>query len=215
MLETAGFPDELAEEWRRFPVAAPTLLGEAARTGVPIFVGSAESHNGRYTGLTVPTAALGHQSWVALPLLDDGGPVGALGISFAEERELLSAERVLALTMASLCGEALQRARLGEAERAARAVAEAAVRAHDEIAAAVAHDLRNPLTSILAYGQVLSRRAARGAPIPVADVAEAAGEIEASARRMDQMIEGILEASRAGRGWDGVRHPRDRPGRDG
>jgi signal transduction histidine kinase len=72
----------------------------------------------------------------------------------------------------------------------------AALQARDELLAVVTHDLKNPLASILGYGQMLRRHAARGGPLPPEAVAEAAAQIETGARRIIGMLDDLLGAAR-------------------
>jgi PAS domain S-box-containing protein len=82
-----------------------------------------------------------------------------------------------------------QREQLLERESAARREAERAIRLRDEFLAIVSHDLRSPLAAILLGSAVLvsERR-----PSDVGPVAE---RIRASARRMDRMIEDLLDVA--------------------
>ncbi|MER3486208.1 MAG: hypothetical protein C4345_09780, partial [Chloroflexota bacterium] len=63
---------------------------------------------------------------MALPLLIEGQPIGALSIVFPDDRPLSTEERDFFLTLADVCAQALERARLYEAERQARQAAQAA-----------------------------------------------------------------------------------------
>jgi len=76
-------------------------------------------------------------------------------------------------------------------EQAARATAEAANRAKDEFLAMVSHELRNPLTAILGYTQLLQT----GKLNPV-KTTHALDTITHSARLQRQLIEDLLDISR-------------------
>lgn len=84
---------------------------------------------------------------------------------------------------------ALHRAR-GD-EHLARVRAEAQQRARDELAAVVAHDLRNPLNVI-----VFNARAARNAASDAGLVSTRADRIERAAMRMNALIRDLLDAER-------------------
>ncbi len=71
-------------------------------------------------------AAGGDGAALALPLLIEGQPIGALSIVFPEDRAIPTEERDFFLTLADVCAQALERARLYEAERQARQAAQEA-----------------------------------------------------------------------------------------
>ena len=84
----------------------------------------------RYPALAAtPTADAG--SSASLPLLVDGRTIGLLGLSFRDERSFSAADRNLMLTLAQHCAQALERARLAQAERAAQAAATQALNARE------------------------------------------------------------------------------------
>ncbi len=93
-----------------------------------------------------------------IPLIARDAMVGALGLRFAERRGFGAADRALVATVADLCSQALERARLFRAERAARAAAESANRAKDEFLAMLGHELRNPLAPIVTALQLMKLR---------------------------------------------------------
>ncbi|MEG3987879.1 chemotaxis protein CheB [Microcoleus sp. S28C3] len=76
-------------------------------------------------------------------------------------------------------------------EQLARQQAETANRAKDEFLANLSHELRNPLTPILAWSQML-----RSGKLKEADTNRALEVIERSARAQAQLIEDILDISR-------------------
>jgi signal transduction histidine kinase len=76
-------------------------------------------------------------------------------------------------------------------ERAARAEAEAAVAARDELLAIVSHDLRNPLSAILTGAAVLNRTTSDGAQGEL--VHKSARAIIRSAERMNRIIADLLD----------------------
>ena len=84
-----------------------------------------------------------------------------------------------------------ERSQLLQQEQSARQQAERANRAKDEFLANLSHELRNPLTPILGWAQVL-----RSGKLKEAAVTTALEVIERSARAQSQLIEDILDISR-------------------
>ncbi len=84
-----------------------------------------------------------------------------------------------------------QRSRLLEQEQLARQQAEKANRVKDEFLANLSHELRNPLTPILAWTQML-----RSGKVKQADTNRALEVIERSAQAQSQLIEDLLDISR-------------------
>lgn len=81
--------------------------------------------------------------------------------------------------------------RLYEAEREARADAEAANRAKDDFLATLSHELRTPLSAILGWTYVLQQRRA-----DLGDLARGVDTIERNARAQARLIEELLDMSR-------------------
>ncbi|NQE35038.1 chemotaxis protein CheB [Microcoleus asticus] len=84
-----------------------------------------------------------------------------------------------------------ERSQLLEQEQSARQQAERANRAKDEFLANLSHELRNPLTPILAWSQML-----RSGKLKEAETNRALEVIERSARAQAQLIEDLLDISR-------------------
>ena len=89
-----------------------------------------------------------------------------MSLRFAEERPFDTAARDLIEAIAGQCAQALERARLYDAERAARAEAEEAVRARDHFLSIAAHELKTPVTALKGTAQLLLRRHERGRSTP-------------------------------------------------
>jgi signal transduction histidine kinase len=154
-LAVEGFTAEQVAPWRRYPVTAGTSGGEAARTGEPVFVSSLDECARRFPVLHAPLAAQGYESFATLPLRGDGRVIGLVAFNFAERRDFPAEERALLTAFAGQCALALERARLYEAERAARAAAEAANVAKAQFLATMSHELRTPLNAIDGYAELL------------------------------------------------------------
>lgn len=128
---------------------------------------------------------LGTTSCMALPLVARGQTVGSIifGLTVTsrryDARDLAQAER-----LAARLALALDNIRLHEA-------LERAVRARDDVLGIVAHDLRNPLNTIVLHAQTLERRNQ-----PERRDQSASQGIRRAARRMNTLIQDLLEVAR-------------------
>jgi PAS domain S-box-containing protein len=120
---------------------------------------------------------------VVVPLLVGGATSGVLGLSSASrpftERELMLLEEIGRRTALFV-----ENARLHEAERRA-------IKLRDDVLGVVAHDLRNPLGSIVIEAGMLHR----GDGQPERRSQRPAEVIQRAARRMDRIIEDLLEVT--------------------
>lgn len=162
ILRALGMPDEIEREWRTFPITAPVPIAYVARTGEPEFIESRAHWATLYPQIGPLLEETGHHAIAALPLAVAGRRVGVMGLSFDTPRAFTHDERVLSLAVASLVAQALDRAKLYQDERAARAAAEVALacaeeanRAKANFLAVMSHELRTPLNAIGGYAQLI------------------------------------------------------------
>ena len=113
-----GYSSELMTQFASFPLAAQLPLSDAVRTGRSVYVGTQEELLLQYPQLKANTIV--HKSLVAIPLYVEGHPIGGLGISFDEPQEFAEEDKIFMEALAQQCAQALERARLFEAERNAR-----------------------------------------------------------------------------------------------
>ncbi len=127
IVQAAGYPPHLVEAWRRIPLAAPVPLAEAVRTKAPLWFASLAELAARYPPLAAMVSGFSAvHPLTAIPLLVDERAVGVLGLAFPDARAFDAEDQALMLTLAGQCAQALERARLYEAEHQARIATEAA-----------------------------------------------------------------------------------------
>lgn len=125
-------------------------------------------------------------SFIVVPLVARGQALGTLGIGASRSSRRLDRQDVrLAERVASRVALAVDNARLYEA-------LERAIRARDEVLGIVAHDLRNPLNSIVLNAQALRRRGRE----PERRDQKQSDSIHRAAMRMNRLIQDLLDVTR-------------------
>ncbi|GJG86452.1 hypothetical protein tb265_16330 [Gemmatimonadetes bacterium T265] len=194
----------LGAEWRTFPLAAPTPLGAAIRTGAAVSLASPAAIAAAYPAIAPALHGIGARALRVEPLVPDpsdpGRVIGALSFSFAAPHALTDGERALVEALAGQCALALDRVRLFDAERAARAAAELARRHAEEanrtksqFLANMSHELRTPLNAIGGHVQLVEL----GIHGPVTPAqAESLGRVQRAQRHLLALINDVLDFSK-------------------
>ena len=121
LVHSLGYGDDLEQDWPEFPADLPGPSREAVETRAPVVVESNEELKERWPHLAGASGAGLRGGVVAVPL-ETGGHVGwLLVIGFSAAAALTDEERTLLMTMGRQCAHTLERARLYDAERRARA----------------------------------------------------------------------------------------------
>lgn len=144
---------------QRIDMDMPFPLVDAIHSGQPVWITDPAEISARYPRLQefLPEPC----ACAALPLTIQQRVIGGLGMIFANPRDFSPDDKLYLQVIAHQCAQALDRARLYEAERQARLAAEDAVRTRDDLLSLVSHDLRNPLTIILGQAQIMMKQVKR------------------------------------------------------
>jgi PAS domain S-box-containing protein len=142
-------------------------------------------------GVDVISNFLGEQltSLIGAPVRASGRLVGVIHAGTIEAREFSEEDVILLQLIADRVAHAIERARLLDAERAARAEAELANRAKMEFLAMMSHELRTPLNAIAGYAELLAI-GLRG-PLTEAQLADVQA-IHRNERHLLSLIEEVL-----------------------
>jgi len=116
-----GYEPEIAQWARCLPLDGPTLVAEVARTGEPVFLSTWEERIARYPHHRRVHARVGDRAVAGLPLKVEGRTIGALSLAFPNDRAFDDDDRSVMSTIADLCSQALERARLYEVARLSEA----------------------------------------------------------------------------------------------
>ena len=124
LLAAFGYPEGTLQPWSSYPVEAPTMTGEACRTGLLVVVETAADRLRRYPHHREERPLKDGGAGIAVPLLSGGRTVGVLGLTYPDDRTFDGDARTSLRALGDLCAHALARAQLLDVERAARAEAE-------------------------------------------------------------------------------------------
>lgn len=182
-----------------YPISTASLAGEAALSARPQFVESAAELARRYPAPAAEARQRGIVASAHLPILFEQHLLGVINFSFQRERRFTAEERALLFAFAQQCGQALERARLYEAEQLARAEAEAALHTRDVFFSVAAHELKTPLTSLIGQVQLLRRRLERDGLLRT-HVQRSLDVVVAQAHRLNTMVAALLDLSRIEQG---------------
>ncbi len=129
--------------------------------------------------------ATGVTSFVAVPLLMRGQPLGALFLgSSTPSRVFGQGDLRLAEALADRAATAIENARLYRSSISATHL-------RDQVLGVVAHDLRNPLSTILLQASAIKRPG----PAPERRSQKALGVIHRAAARMNRLIQNLLDVA--------------------
>ena len=190
-----GYPPEIMARWMSVPMDVLLPLTDAVRSGEPIYLRSPQERIERYPILRDVKARQETVSSACVPLLIGDKAVGVMGLSFDHTHAFAEDDREFILSLARQCAQALERARLFEAERQARAEAERASGAKDEFLAALSHELRTPLTPVMLTVSLMESH-----PNLPEDLREDVATIRRNVELESRLISDLLDLTRISKG---------------
>ncbi|MBN1209820.1 MAG: GAF domain-containing protein [Myxococcaceae bacterium] len=116
VVQAVGYPEEVLARWLRMPLSSPVPLADAVREGRPQWLSSRAEWLARYPHITPSSSS---RAAAALPLLVKGRVLGAIGLSFLNERGFSEDDRTFFTAVGHACAQAIDRAQLYEEERLA------------------------------------------------------------------------------------------------
>ena len=168
---------------------AGTPAGQVILDQAPVLIEDLRTDD-RFTALSVARQH-GVVSSLTVPLYGQTRPLGVLGVHSARPRRFPEADVHFVQAVANVVATVMERHRDEERRRERQMVRAEQMAAVGQVAAGVAHELRNPLTSIKGLVQVNLREAeARGLP------AEDLRVIEHEVRRMERTLQTFLDFAR-------------------
>lgn len=170
-------------------LAADNPAGQVVRDQTPVLIEDLRTD----PRFTVPSVVREHGvvSSLTVPLYGQERPLGVLGVHSARPRRFPEADVHFVQAVANVVATAVERHHDEERLRERQMVRAEQMAAIGQVAAGVAHELRNPLTSIKGLVQVnLREAAARGLP------ADDLRVIEHEIRRMERTLQTFLDFAR-------------------
>ncbi|MBB4637281.1 GAF domain-containing protein [Longimicrobium terrae] len=145
IVHSLGYPAEVTDRWVHFPVTPGKPLSDAVLEGTPRILSNRDAVHW-YPGMLSDLADASTAAMAIIPVVSGGRALGGLSFSFTAEQEFDEAVRTMLLTMGEQAAQALERARLLEAEQRLRARAEVLADAGEVLSASL--DLSATLEAI-------------------------------------------------------------------
>ncbi|WP_406194547.1 SpoIIE family protein phosphatase [Kitasatospora sp. NBC_01560] len=112
LISQTGYPDGFLDRFEGTATSARIPGAEALSTGTPIFFESVHQLAAAYPGIALDEM----RAWAFLPLIASGHPVGSCILGFDEARAFTLEDRGLLTGLGGFIAQALERARLYDAE---------------------------------------------------------------------------------------------------
>jgi signal transduction histidine kinase/putative methionine-R-sulfoxide reductase with GAF domain len=125
LIHALNWSDDQHRHLARFPVDTPLPLRDAVRSRAPVFLENIHAWvNAGYVAPPGTLSASPDGGRVALPLLIGEQVIGVLSLTYSTPQKFSVSDREFLMAVANQCAQAIERARLYDAEHAARVAAE-------------------------------------------------------------------------------------------
>ena len=158
-----GFDEELLAAWSRFPAETPVIARDVIAERSVVTVASAQEALERYPLLATIGDGLPMGAQAAAPLLAGDELLGVLSVNFRSTKRFSLEDESLLLAIGRQCGQAIERARLFEAEHRARERATKLRELASALAAAASPREVADVAALTAVAILGSRKASIGA----------------------------------------------------
>jgi PAS domain S-box-containing protein len=124
MLNLHGLSQETIDQYRQMPLEMPGPLRDAVLSDRILWIETFEDYSARYPHFKEAILRNGSRSTICMPLKVDEKAIGGFTLSFPFDKPHTPDEEAFFTTLANLCAQSLERARLYEEETQARTLAE-------------------------------------------------------------------------------------------
>jgi signal transduction histidine kinase len=155
IIASAGYKPEVVSAFEAFSIDDDLPLSHSIKTGNPLILHSAEERDEKYPHLKEARVSVGGGAAAAIPMRVADRILGGLGFNFPIGRVIDEEDVHFMTTLAQQCAQAVERARLYDAEKTARALAEEANKAKTDFLTTMSHELRTPLNAIGGYADLI------------------------------------------------------------
>ncbi|MEV6022199.1 SpoIIE family protein phosphatase [Streptomyces sp. NPDC052036] len=116
LVGSSGYSNESLHRFEGARISELSAAAQTFLTGTPNFISTVEEFIGRYPELSDLPVVSGAQAWAILPLIASGHSIGVACITYDRPHLFSSEERTLFTAMSGMVAQAMERARLFDAE---------------------------------------------------------------------------------------------------
>src|SRR5579872_760362 len=130
------------------------------------------------------------RGWLAVPLIGRNGQnLGVIQLSDKYKGEFTEEDEAILVQFAQMASVAIENAELYHS-------AQSAIRGRDEMLSLVTHDLKNPVSTIKGYAQLLKRQIMKGSELDTGQLVDGLTKIDATSTKMVTLINELLNLAR-------------------